>query len=256
MVLDPQDVSRVLSRSQLPHDSLDNGQGIVQPDARAITVYHLPASQLQNVDNTLRGVENGTVTGCGTNRVQGGEMKPFLGTSRRRLLGAVGLAIAATLGTSGVALGTPPTGTVTATPLADVNTANVASMDLNQIQFETEAQVRVIHVRNSAGPGFSAGWHRHQGPVIIALTKGSLTFYDRAGRADQGDGSGRQGDTGCTVTTVTAPGGYLETAGVPIQVYNTTPLSVNSGTAEWITTQIIPPGAATRVDVTPGFCGV
>ena len=111
---------------------------------------------------------------------------------------------------------------------------------------------------NVAGPGFSAGWHRHTGPVIIALTKGSLTFYDRAGRADsevdrEGD---REGGKGCKVTQVTAPGGYIETAGQPIQVYNTTPAGVNNGTAEWVTTQIIPPGALTRIDVTPGFCGV
>lgn len=174
-------------------------------------------------------------------------MERFLRTRRRLLLGASGLAIAATLGTSSVALGTPPTGTVTVTPLADVTTANVAGMDLNGIRFETEAQVRVLHVSNSAGPGFSAGWHRHAGPVIIAVTKGSLTFYDRAGR---------EGDAACSVTTVTAPGGYIETAGEPIQVYNTTALGVNNGTAEWVTTQIIPPGAPTRVDVTPGFCGV
>jgi len=111
---------------------------------------------------------------------------------------------------------------------------------------------------NVAGPGFSAGWHRHNGPVIIALTKGSLTFYDRAGRADsEGDREGdREGGKGCKVTQVTAPGGYIETAGQPIQVYNTTPAGVNNGTAEWVTTQIIPPGALTRVDVSPGFCGV
>ena len=95
--------------------------------------------------------------------------------TRRSLLRAAGLlALAATLTTSSVALGTPPIGAVTATKLADVNTVNVASMDLNHIQFETQAAVRVLHIMNVAGPGVSAGWHRHTGPVIIALTKGSL----------------------------------------------------------------------------------
>ena len=167
---------------------------------------------------------------------------------RRLLQGAGGLAVVATLATSGVAVGTPPTGTVAATTLASVNTLNNVSMDFNQIQLDTIAPVRVLHVSNVADPGYSSGWHFHNGPVIIAVTKGTLTFYDRAHRA--GD------DDRCTVTVVTAPGGYIETAGEPIQAFNTTPPEVNNGKAAWIATQIIPPGSATRVDLPSGFgCG-
>jgi hypothetical protein len=168
--------------------------------------------------------------------------------SRRRLVLAV---VVGALVAVGVALGTPAIGTVTATPLADVNTANTARMNYNGIEFNIDHKVRVLHVKNVGSPGFSAGWHKHNGPVFIALTAGQLTFYDRAGA-----GCTYQGCFECRVTTVTAPGGYIETAGTPIQVYNTTPSNVNGGNAEWVTTQVIPIGAATRVDVTPGFCGV
>jgi hypothetical protein len=178
-------------------------------------------------------------------------MARLLGRGRSLLRVASVLAVTATLATTSIALGTPPSGTVTPNTLADVKTANIASMDVNEIHLETQAPIRVLHVSNVALPGYSSGWHQHTGPVIIAVTKGSLTFYDRA----KSEGEGER-DEGCKVTTVSAPGGYIETAGKPIQVYNTTLADVNGGKAEWITTQLIPPGALTRVDVKPGFCGV
>jgi hypothetical protein len=81
----------------------------------------------------------------------------------------------------------------------------------------------------------------HTGPIIIKVTAGELTFYDRAGVVG----------SGCRVTHVSAGQGCFETSGEPI-------LARNEGTveADWITTQIIPVGASQRVDVTPGFCGV
>jgi hypothetical protein len=174
-------------------------------------------------------------------------MKGLLRARRKLALIAAGLATAISgLGVAAVALGTPGTGSVSATTLADVTAVNTVNMNVNRIKFRTKDPVRVVHIKNTGGPGFSSGWHSHTGPVVIAVTAGSLTFYDRADR----------GGDECRVTTVTAPGGYIETAGEPIQVLNTTPGNVNSGTAEWITTQIIPPGASTREDVTPGFCGV
>jgi hypothetical protein len=168
-------------------------------------------------------------------------MRRFLSSSRL-LLAGVGLVVVMAAAAVGVALGTPPAGSVTATTLADVNTANTANMNVNRIKFQTRHPVEVVHLQNTgATPGWSAGWHRHTGPVIIAVTAGTLTFYDRAGARGKN----------CRVTRVTAPGGYIETAGKPIQVRN-------EGTvpASWITTQIIPPGDSRRVDVTRGFCGV
>jgi hypothetical protein len=91
--------------------------------------------------------------------------------------------------------------------------------------------------------------------VFIAITKGSFTFYDPA-RDGLNFTRAHHERSECKVTTVSAPGGYIETGGAPIQVYNTTPSTVNGGVVEWTTTQVIPVGGATRVDVTPGRRGV
>jgi len=145
-----------------------------------------------------------------------------------------GTALAAAL-SAGIALATPPSGTATAVTLADGNTANTVNVNIDPTKLRTKDSVEVFQVSNTADPGFSSGWHSHTGPVIVNVTAGALTFHE----AD------------CTVTTVTAPGAYIETTGQPI-------LARNEGAvaAAWITTQIIPVGASHRVDVTPGLCGV
>jgi len=165
--------------------------------------------------------------------------------SKQRLVLAV---IVAALVAVGVALATPPTGTVTPTPIASVNTANTVRMNFNGIEFNTEQPVHVLQSKSVAGAGFSSGWHKHAGPVFIAVTAGQFTFYDRAGA-----GCTYRGCVRYSTTVVDAPGGYIETAGTPIQVVNTTPSTVNGGNVEWVTTQVIPVGAPTRIDVTPGF---
>lgn len=163
--------------------------------------------------------------------------------SRRRIsIAGAALVVAAVAAIGDAALGTPPAGTVTASTLADVKTADTANMNRNKIRFRTNNPVEIAHIRNTnAAPGWAAGWHRHTGPVLIAVTDGTLTFYDRAGR----------GGKACRVTKVTAPGGYIETAGQPIQVRND-----GTAPASWITTQIIPVGGSKREDVAKGFCGV
>jgi len=135
----------------------------------------------------------------------------------------------------GIAAATPPGGTSTAVVLADGNTANTVNINIDPTKLRTKDPVEVFQVSQTAAPGFTSGWHLHTGPVIVNLTAGSLTFYE----AD------------CTITTVTAPGAYIETTAQPI-------LARNEGSvgAAWVTTQIIPVGAPRRVDVDPGFCGV
>jgi hypothetical protein len=157
-----------------------------------------------------------------------------------RLLATVALALAAVLATVGVALGTPPGGTSTKTTLADVTIQNTVNAQVDPIKLRTKDSVEVAQFGNTAQPGFSSGWHEHTGPVLITVTAGALTFYDRAGAVG----------SACRVTVVTAGQGYIETPGEPILVRNE-----GSVEADWITTQIIPVGASQRVD-TAGFCGV
>ena len=164
------------------------------------------------------------------------------------------LAAAFALGTMGVALGTLPGGPpAIPTVLADVITVNTVNANAGPIRLSTSASVEVFQVSNRADPGWSAGWHSHTGPVIITLTEGSLTFYQLKRSDDEGEGDDRNRDGGssCQVTTVSAPGGFIEPPGQPMQVVN-----AGTTTAAWITTQIIPVLASKRVDVSPGFCGV
>lgn len=168
---------------------------------------------------------------------------------RKLVLVSVGLAVVAALGLVGVAFGTPSGGVSTKTTLADVTVLDTVNANVYPTKLRTKAEVEVAQFSNTAQPAdpsigqaaFSSGWHQHTGPVIIAVTAGELTFYDRAGVVG----------SGCRVTHVSAGQGYIETPGEPI-------LARNEGTveADWTTTQIIPIGGSQREDVTPGFCGV
>jgi hypothetical protein len=161
-------------------------------------------------------------------------------TIRRAVVAGVAAAVAV-VGTIGIAQGTPPAGTSTKTTLADVVTQNTVNAHADPIKLRTTAHVEVAQFANTGQPGFSSGWHAHTGPVVITVTAGSLTFYDRAGA----------NDSGCRVTVVSAGQGYIETPNQPI-------LARNEGSVEtdWITTQIIPVGASQRIDVASGYCGV
>jgi quercetin dioxygenase-like cupin family protein len=147
-------------------------------------------------------------------------MKRTLSTRKITLLGA-GLAATVALMAAGAALGTPagPPGSATSTTLLD----------------RTFGPIEIVRTSNTAQPGWTSGWHSHNGSVIVAVTKGALTFH----RAN------------CSKRTVTAGRIYVEPIHQPI-------LARNEGTspAAWITTQILPAGAAKRVDVTPGLCGI
>lgn len=156
---------------------------------------------------------------------------------RRLILGGSAIALAATLLGTGVVLATPagPAGASTSTPIADGTFVNTLNTNMDQIKFRTKDEVEVFQVSNTANPGWTSGWHEHNGPVLVNITAGSLTFH----AAD------------CGVTTVTAGHGYFETPGEAILARN------EGGTAAaWITTQIIPVGAARRVDVTPALCAI
>ena len=113
---------------------------------------------------------------------------------------------------------------------------------------------RVPHLRESAGdrtdPGtrckttysrvvpsltFQAGWHYHNGPVIVSVTAGTLTFFDGA----------------CATWDLTAGHTYIESTG---QVLNAKVLPAkNAGiaTVEWFTTRLYPEGAGDPVEVAP-----
>jgi hypothetical protein len=93
--------------------------------------------------------------------------------------------------------------------------------------------VKTTYSRVPPSPDLNQGWHYHNGPVIVTVTVGTLTFYDSA----------------CGTWDVTAGHTYIES---PRQVLNAKTLpDKNAGiaTVEWFTTRLYPNGAIDPVPV-------
>ncbi len=158
----------------------------------------------------------------------------------RRLRIALALVSVLLLGLTAIpASATPagPPGAATSSVIADGIFVNNINTNVNpeQIKLLTKGSIEVFQVSNTALPGWTSGWHKHSGPILVNVTSGTLTFYE----------------TDCHPVTVTAGHGRFESTGHPILARNE-----GTATAAWITTQIIPAGASRRVDISPGFCGV
>jgi quercetin dioxygenase-like cupin family protein len=93
-------------------------------------------------------------------------------------------------------------------------------------------------VQNVAlAPGGYSGWHRHLGPVLITVKRGTATMY----RADPG---------GCSVFVYPAGSAFVEPVG-PHTLQNESETEV----LELFNAHIIPAGAPQRVDeANPGVC--
>jgi len=95
------------------------------------------------------------------------------------------------------------------------------------------ANVKTTYSRQAPDPAFSAGWHYHNGPVIVTVTVGTLTFYDsKCGTWDLAAGH----------TYIESPGQVLNAKVLPAK---------NAGitTVEWFTTRLYPTSATDPVAV-------
>jgi quercetin dioxygenase-like cupin family protein len=109
---------------------------------------------------------------------------------RFRTLAAVAAALAlcgvvATAALAGHARRADPTG-VRITPLAHGTIASRANADRAGIAIRTKGPRDLLVTAMTVDPGGSFGWHTHPGPVLVAVSKGTLTVYERrAGRCEQ-----------------------------------------------------------------------
>jgi hypothetical protein len=127
--------------------------------------------------------------------------------------------------------GTLPTAgfTYTSDGINDVNMAG------NGIQLKTKGAIDAKTTYSRVDPSASllGPWHYHNGPVIVTVTNGTLTFY--GGSCETWDV--REGET------------YIETTG---QVLNAKALPDKNDAGEkveWFTTRLYPDGAADPVGV-------
>jgi len=162
--------------------------------------------------------------------------KEHAGSIRVASLGAAGIAaIVASVLTPGAAHGTPAGALITSETLNRATVANDVNINQDGIKLKLKNPTDVLQTHSVAGPSWSAGWHSHAGPVFVSVKSGALTFY--------------QGS--CTGVTVTAPGVFVEQPGIPVLARNES----TTANADWYTTQVIPQGAAGRIDE-HGLCGL
>ena len=105
-----------------------------------------------------------------------------------------------------------------------------AAIDLRE---NKPINVKTTYTRQAPDPAYAAGWHYHNGPVIVTVTVGTLTFYDKM----------------CGTWDLPAGHTFIES---PWQVVNAKVLpDKNAGiaTVEWFTTRLYPDGAVDPVPV-------
>ena len=110
--------------------------------------------------------------------------------------------------------------------------------DTLKVMIKTQGSSDVYIVTNGVIPGGHSGWHTHPGPSLVSVIYGTATYYD-------GD------DPTCTPHVVPAGQGFVDRGGGHVHLVK------NDGNEvlELIAFQIIPEGAATRIDVpAPGNC--
>jgi hypothetical protein len=114
--------------------------------------------------------------------------------------------------------------------LANYKARYAAAVDLRE---STAANVKTTYSRVPPSATFESGWHYHNGPVIVTVTVGTLTFLDSK----------------CGTWDLPAGHTYIES---PKQVLNAKALpakNVGIDNVEWFTTRIFPVGAIDPVPV-------
>jgi len=114
--------------------------------------------------------------------------------------------------------------------LADYHTRYAAAVDLRLSQ---SANVKTTYSRVPPNQTFESGWHYHNGPVIVTVAVGTLTFYDsKCGTWDLPPGH----------TYIESPRQVLDAKALPAK---------NAGVdnVEWFTTRLYPDGAIDPVPV-------
>jgi hypothetical protein len=147
---------------------------------------------------------------------------------------------------AGVVLATPASG-FTSTTLAlgrfdeiDVHNASQSDGVFWQSKQKTKGLSDLYVQSNVWAPGGTSGWHTHPGHSLITVTAGTVTAY-------HGD------DPTCTPHVYTQGMGFVDAGGDHVHVLRNESSTVEART---ITVQLIPAGAARRIDVfpAPGNC--
>lgn len=158
-------------------------------------------------------------------------------------LGLAGLVVCSVLGIIGfseTALATESSGfssmVLGPSRLEQINVKT--NTDDHKVMIKTWGLSDVYFVNNTVALGGYSGWHTHPGPSLVTVKSGTATFYD-------GD------DPTCTPRVVQAGEAVVDIGGGHVHMVR------NEGNVqlELVAFQIVPQGAARRIDVPdPGNC--
>ena len=150
-----------------------------------------------------------------------------------RRLSSVAIAAILTLAVSGTALAGLVSGSLPGAAFTFTSfSVNAVNMDGNGIHLKTKGPVNVKTTYSILPPSSALlGWHYHNGPVIVTVTVGTLTFIG----AD------------CQTWDVSAGQTYIESTG---QLLNALiDPAKNAVPVEWFTTRLYPAGTNDPVGV-------
>jgi hypothetical protein len=111
---------------------------------------------------------------------------------------------------------------------------NAVNMGGNGIHLKTTAPINVKTTYSRVAPtGALLGWHYHNGPVIVTVTVGTITFLDG----------------NCQSWDVSAGQTYIESTGQVLNAYLDPAKNGDLSTVEWFTTRLYPAGTGDPVEV-------
>jgi hypothetical protein len=126
--------------------------------------------------------------------------------------------------------GTLPTAAYSFLSVTD-NAVNVTG-DGVHLKTKGSTNIKTTYSRVAPNPAFAAGWHFHNGPVIVTVTMGTLTFYDSA----------------CATWDVSAGHTYIESTGEILNAKVLPERNAGVATVEWFTTRLYPEGTTDPVE--------
>lgn len=160
-------------------------------------------------------------------------------TSKRSFIRAARisvLAVCLALVTGGTVLAGLASGTLPAAGFAYTSvTDNEVNMAGDGVHLKTKGttNVKTTYSRVAPNPAFTAGWHYHNGAVIVTVTVGTLTFFDAT----------------CGTWDLPAGHTYIESTGEILNAKVLPDKNPGIATVEWFTTRLYPEGTADPVAV-------
>jgi hypothetical protein len=141
------------------------------------------------------------------------------------LAGSLAL-VTASVALAGLSSGALPAAGFTYTSVTD-NTVNMGGTGIH-LKTKDSVNVKTTYTRIAVDSNFAFGWHFHNGPVIVTVTAGTLTYYDSE----------------CRTFDLSAGHSYIESTGQVINAVVLPSKNTGNATVEWFTTRLYPVGEA------------